>query len=343
MVSKAFWDKKTLLSYVLAVLVFMIHISSLYNYTEHIGNDKFLQPFEWFVMAISRCAVPTFFILSGAVFFRDYKNTFFFSKLKSRVRTLLIPYLSWNTIWMLFGVVTTLYLSQFFLAREPSDLSPTGILLSILHYTDNGPFWFIFNLIIFVIASPFIQALLINRIIGLFALGGILFASDLGYGLPVEVFFEPESIVYYMVGAYIGIHAFEWFSTKRTSKSVTSIICILACIILRTYCKEAIDYMWLRTIVLTIYGVSLCFVFDLIPIKKLPTFTTHSFWIYAMHINVSAVVTKILFLAMPKTELFAWINFTITIAVTLLLIEITAVTLQLYFKPIYRILSGASK
>ena len=42
----------------------------------------------------------------------------------------------------------------------------------------------------------------------------VMVVNELGYGLPIKVFFESESIVYYMAGAYVGIHAFQWFSSS---------------------------------------------------------------------------------------------------------------------------------
>ena len=339
-----FWTKKILLSYFLAVLVFMIHISTFANYIEPLGSRDIAKPLGWFVMAISRCAVPTFFIISGAVFFRDYTNDKYLQKLKSRIYTLLIPYLSWNTIWMIFGVVTTIYFSQYFYARIPSDLSPMGMLLSIVHYTDNGPFWFIFNLIVFILVSPIIYLALKNKYVGGIVVVLVMVVNELGYGLPIKVFFESESIVYYMVGAYVGIHAFQWFSSSSKAKSVCGILMIILCIWLRTSYPEVINNISLRTVVLTIYGFSSCFAFDMVS-KNIcpPQFATRSFWVYAMHINVSAVITKLLFFVFPKTLFFAYLNFTITLILTLFLIEMTAIFFQRYCPFGYRMLSGGAK
>ena len=278
-----FWTKKILLSYFLAVLVFMIHISTFANYIEPLGSRDIVKPLGWFVMAISRCAVPTFFIISGAVFFRDYTNDKYLQKLKSRIYTLLIPYLSWNTIWMIFGVVTTIYFSQYFYARIPSDLSPMGMLLSIVHYTDNGPFWFIFNLIVFILVSPIIYLALKNKYVGGIVVVLVMVVNELGYGLPIKVFFESESIVYYMAGAYVGIHAFQWFSSSSKAKSVCGILMIILCIWLRTSYPEVINNISLRTVVLTIYGFSLCFAFDMVSKNICPPPIRYSFFLGVCH------------------------------------------------------------
>ena len=51
--------------------------------------------------AICRSAVPVFFIISGYLFFQnitEFKKEAYSSKVKSRIRTLFIPYLLWNLI-----------------------------------------------------------------------------------------------------------------------------------------------------------------------------------------------------------------------------------------------------
>lgn len=71
MTNVTFWNKKAVLAYILAVLVFTIHISTLDNYVNYVNYD-IKYPLTWFVKVFSRVAVPTFFILSGALFFRNY-------------------------------------------------------------------------------------------------------------------------------------------------------------------------------------------------------------------------------------------------------------------------------
>lgn len=50
---------------------------------------------------ISRAAVPTFFLISGYYFFykiKDFTFDTYKDKLKKRIKTILIPYLLWNSI-----------------------------------------------------------------------------------------------------------------------------------------------------------------------------------------------------------------------------------------------------
>lgn len=338
-----FWEKKTILSYFLAILVFTIHISSLYNYTQFSDTRDFIKPLEWFVACVSRVAVPTFFILSGALFFRDYDNSVYVKKLKSRAKTLLIPYLLWNTIWMLFGVVTTLFFSDYFIGRPQSDLSPSGIFLSIVFHSDNLPFWFILNLIMFVILSPVIYELVRRRFVGIVSIISCLILCYF-YGDKLKwLMLDTESIVYYMVGSYIGIHHFEWFSTASNKKIFLGSLGILACIILRTFVDVTRTNLIVWTILLSVYGICMLFAFDGVTRlfkKPLKEYLSHSFWVYALHLNASAIIAKVLFLILPKSIHFAWVNLFLTLFLTLFVIECIAQLLQRFCPPVYRLLSG---
>ena len=49
-------------------------------------------------------------------------------------------------------------------------------------------------------------------------------------------------------------------------------------------------------------------------------FEMDSFLVFAMHVNVSAVVAKLLFIALPKAPVFAGINYCFTIIGTLMIV-----------------------
>lgn len=57
---------------------------------------------------LSNCAVPAFFIISGYYFFYDINSlgnnhkSYFIGKWRKRLYSLLIPYLVWNTIYILY-------------------------------------------------------------------------------------------------------------------------------------------------------------------------------------------------------------------------------------------------
>lgn len=159
-----FWRKKTIVGYILAVFVFFIHMSCFgqYSFDDSVVS-QFCRQLGLYLHNSGCFAVPLFFILSGALFFRNYDNSKYKEKLWKRLKTLAVPYLAWNTVGMLFGLVTSMFFAQYFVGRQQFEPTIENVLKAIFLHTQNGPFWFIENLLIFVSLSPLFYALLNNK------------------------------------------------------------------------------------------------------------------------------------------------------------------------------------
>lgn len=113
---------------------------------------------------LNECCVPCFFILSGYLFFRNsggrFSARFYLDKLKSRSRTLLLPYLLWNAIcavllfikvrWLGYdgcGIVVDGHVRPLALLAGFWSCAPDGFPLAFA-------FWFIRNLMVMVVLSP---------------------------------------------------------------------------------------------------------------------------------------------------------------------------------------------
>lgn len=103
------------LRFPMTVLVLFIHVLPFaasqggIEYTFPFNTDSWSHRFIYFFNWIfPRVAVPMFCIISGYLFFQGLNTVDCFKekyklKLKSRVKTLLIPYLLWNIIYLKFG------------------------------------------------------------------------------------------------------------------------------------------------------------------------------------------------------------------------------------------------
>ena len=103
-----FWKKKEYISFILSILVFLIHS----YFIQDTGDNSLISIINhktsfFFSRSITQFAVPMFFILSGISFFKGYDNKKYPTKIKSRLFTLVIPYLLWNTVWLIWEVVTS--------------------------------------------------------------------------------------------------------------------------------------------------------------------------------------------------------------------------------------------
>lgn len=344
-----FWKKKEYISFALSILVFFIHISSFDQYGDSghlisVINGKI----AYFVSeSITRFAVPMFFILSGIAFYKDYDNKKYFKKIKSRVFTLVIPYLLWNTLWMVFDIICSYtFISRFFTGRKPFVLTFSSVMLGIFHNGNNGPFWFVFNLIIFSAAAPLIYLLIRNKYVGIVSVGIIAVLTYFGFGLPSSVFSTPISIVFYMIGAMIGKHFFA-LTTQKAGKGLGwgsvffLVIYIVAKNIFPPVLNTWTDDLLLKSVIFVLASFALWNAVDLfIDYIRPRAIYGRSFAVFAMHINISAIIAKLIALCLPRTPWMAIPNFIITVILTLIVINVVCVLLERFLPHVNAVLMG---
>lgn len=115
-----------------------------------------------FGLWLGESGVPAFFFISGFLFYISQKS--YKERIKSRVHTLLYPYLLWNSLFLMIYIIL-------FLIGHPMDIlgkniSDYGILDYIRAYIDrgeynegnNGPilctYWYVRNLFLLCLVSP---------------------------------------------------------------------------------------------------------------------------------------------------------------------------------------------
>ena len=124
-----FTSKKIKCTFVLAILVMMYHNSSVANYEITSSLGKIASYISEFFLAFAQVAVPLFFIISGALFFRNYDYGKTLTKYKDRLKSLVIPYLLWNTINTAFAFVCSYtFISKYFIGRQKTVVSFENIL-----------------------------------------------------------------------------------------------------------------------------------------------------------------------------------------------------------------------
>lgn len=111
---------------------------------------------------IGQDAVAPFFLITGFLFFRNFKIDDYLKKLKTRLHTLIIPYLIWNCI----GALLWFSLIQTTGHRYVSDNyffdSKLEIIVNILacSYTI---LWYVGVIIIYALAAPLFYLLSLNK------------------------------------------------------------------------------------------------------------------------------------------------------------------------------------
>ena len=338
-----FWKKKIIVSYCLSVLVFLIHCTSFLKYENLPHWVKVFSDF--FQRIITPVAVPLFMIIAGALFFRDYSHKLYYSKIKRRFFSLFLPFVLWNFINMSFHIVSSVFLSQYFTGRKTFEFSVQNITEGILHYKYNMPFWFVFALCIFSVCAPIFDLIMSRKAIGIGAIVVLwLLASIWNIGIPTPFFYNKTCIIYFMAGAFIGKYYFGAFSRRSTfSHYLGSLFCVLLCwiyyamICCRVISKETL----IEVPLLTIASLSVWRLFDIVSdnIKEYP-FMSHAFWVYALHTNISAIVSTVFLILLPRDAVASVLNFVLTIFVSLIIIEIICIIIKKLLPGAYTLLSG---
>lgn len=341
-----FWKKKEFISFLLSILVFFIHS----YFAQEITDNSFISVVNhkvsyFFSCSITRFAVPMFFMMSGITFFKDYNNKKYLAKIKARLFTLVIPYLLWNTIWMLWEIFTSYsFIAKFSIDSTPYPLTLTSILKGIFFYGCNIPFWFVFDLIIFSFAAPLVFLIIKNKYIGVGSVICLSIVSLFGLHLPMDVFYYPMAIVFYLIGAIIGYHFFD-FASQKSSKplQIASAIFLAAYILAKNIAPQEIhiDNYLTQTIVYTLAAFSLWNIADIFIERIKPrAIYRRSFAIYAMHLNVAIVILKILAFCTPKNEWLEIPKFIIMVVSTLIIVNLICAFLEKFVPKVYATLMG---
>ena len=245
---------------------------------------------------------------------------------------------------MLWEIFTSYSFVSRFSQGEPYPLTLTSILKGIFFYNCNVPFWFIFDLIIFSLASPLVFLIVKNKYVGISATVILSVVSLFGIYLPTKVFYYPMAIVFYLIGAVIGYHYFD-FVAKKSSKpmQITSVVFLIAYILAKNIVpgKLQIDNYFLQTVVYTLAAYALWNVVDGFVEKLKPrAIYRRSFAVYAMHLPVAIVILKVFDFCIPQNEWLQIPKFIIMIVVTLVIINSVCAILEKFIPKIYAILMG---
>lgn len=153
-----------------------------------------------------KVAMPTFFVMSGYLFFvnvTEWNAKTYWNKLRRRVKTLLIPYIIWNSA----------------MAVKLRTFS-----LGILVEPANMPLWFLRDLMIVSLLTPIIY-------IGVRKLGYWLFAILLPIYLTglyaIQPGLTPYAVCFFSLGAFLSIRKMDLIETCMNYELLSYILTIL--------------------------------------------------------------------------------------------------------------------
>lgn len=146
----------------LSTLICSIMVVGIHSYNAgNIEKMSFTSRIEgFFAHGLFMSAVPIFFFISGYLFYRNVNEmNDIYRKIKRRLKSVVIPFLAWSTIYYLFYAIA----SNIFSLNVKVDISISGIIKGIVFYEYVFPMWFMFMLIIFIMMAPLIFLILCNK------------------------------------------------------------------------------------------------------------------------------------------------------------------------------------
>lgn len=250
---------------------------------------------------ICNVAVPAFFAISGYLFFTNLDKwdwNVWRGKIKKRVFTLLIPYISWNILRFLFNEF--LNISQklrhgidFFSCLEESMSKVSPSIFCNYSITDTGymnwngvmtmmsvpvhvPFWYVRDLILLTLLSPAIH--LTIKHLG----GGITITLLLTYILMPFQDMDIRGIVFFTVGGYLSMKV-KSFDNKHIE--IRKRVLVLSAVVFLLSAIVNVFFLFLLPVTVLLGMVTL-FIAAFYLSEKVyinDTYKNGSFFIYAFH------------------------------------------------------------
>lgn len=323
-------------NFILIFLVVCLH-SSLLGF---VSEGTLLFNIYKGINIICDVAVPTFFLISSYLYYKNFEMNKYKQKLKSRIKTLVIPYFLWSTIfYFYYAILTNIPVIREIVNENHVQLSLGVAVKSIVFASCAKTIWFIRTLFIFAIISPVIYYFtkrITNKVLQFFIF--VIF-------IIVSLFFNAgyTSILFWLpvhyIGAIFGIN-YKKINIFDVSKS-NNIFMILygITIFIIAYISnndKSVGYYIYRCLspFVILYFIDR----PILNSKKINVLD--SFFIFCIHLPIIQVVRKILLMIFGNELAVSFIIYLLTILITIGTIYIITIFMKKYMTKIYNLLIG---
>lgn len=348
-------NRLNILKFLFAIFVVYIHIKQ--TDIRFAGEViSIVQPkwFEYctffFSESVSRCAVSGFFLISSFLLYR--KEYSWVNNIKKKVRTLLIPYLIMNTIWIiLFFVCQNIPATTVFFNNKNNLISSFDMTKWFKAYGIGEecpflyPLWFIRNLIVLNILSvlikkiiDFIPKFFLSVIIVMF-----IFVTDFPFNNFNSLIYVSDFCFwcfgYYLIKYQIDINKYD----KNKVICLLFVIFLIINTVLKDHSHLIMSTIILRcSLVINILFWYSCFSYNINGLlqKSLLMFSKYNFCIYIFHeMNLTFIrkmIAKLLGISF-YIQFFQFLLLPIFLIITIVFI---CSKLEKYLPVVFSILTG---
>ena len=309
---------------------------------------------------LARLCVPTFFFISGFLFYysKAFNTDVYKQKLRTRIKSLLIPFILWNII-AIFCTLGKSYIPGISTYYPPVDIhlsflrifntffcnaNNSGILVypshippSMLISPINIPLWYVRDLMLMVVLSPIIYWMI--KKFGLFTIiiNGCLwfFASLYCPGKYITMFFY--ALFFFSWGASYSINKEDFLSSFRKMSYIPFLYLILA--IIDTQTKDSLFNTHVHLLTIPFGVVSIFIITSYLlehgKIREYNSLSKCSFFVFACHTLFMGDAGKFAFrlLHIPDSNPIAMLSFYFAVPIATIAICCTLHNLLYRFSP----------
>lgn len=301
---------------------------------------------------IVRIAVPTFFLISGYLFFYNFEPSMekWKYKFKSRFKSLFIPYVIWCTGWLiiLFLVELIPIGRAIFSDRIIADYSLKELFINTYIYPLPYQFWYIRSLMLDVILAPvfyYIIKSLGKKSLPILVVVWFLYpiSEMLGGIWILQIFNYPFTI--FAIGAALAIHKVDLYFKDIENKHIVvlGVLYILACVVRTALMYTELPLLDLAENVLILFGVPFMWLaydrISSIKDRKIEI-AKYGIFIYFFHIPFQSILKKMWFIVMPTSDISSLIIFFLAPIISIIVCIVFAMFLRRYMNKIYMVLTG---
>lgn len=279
---------------------------------------------------IARLAVPTFFFMSGYLFFVNFERFSFGTwskKIKSRFHSLLIPYILWNIIAYVY-----------FIMLKHQSISIEGLLAKIdfmFFHPADFPLWYVRDLMVLVCFTPVIYYLskYLYGIAMLPIVIAYLFLPEFSVG-----FLSFSSFFFFILGSFFCLNGLSFRSVTPWIRRIIYAVAIgLGVLMIITYGNRE-ENLWALFLLIGVLAIILLLYNNRFNVCNV--LVSSSFFVYASHRIGATGIAKSLFMWIPNEGCSQFVSYVIAPMFTYLICTLGYVILRKYVPSVFVILNG---
>lgn len=246
---------------------------------------------------LGQMAVPGFFMVSAYLFYRKFGWEKLASKWKSRVRSVLVPFLLWNFLYYMgYVCATRIPAITRLVGKSPVPFNGEQLVRAVVFFQYNPVFWYLYQLVLLIALAPVIWFLMRSNATALAVAAFLMFFIWKGWSFPQ---LNADALLYYSAAAWAALHRQKEGRFAESGNAAgwvvpAGILAVLgAAALLLGRPGLPLYNNPLKTVLIRLVMASLAWMaVSLAPLPAAPRWMKNSFFLYAIHFALVRLVNK---------------------------------------------------